>query len=80
MEKSEVSDTDAPAIRQAIHSSNLRAFLFAGEARRSEARRGVAMRGEKESGHEMYAGSNIRLNRRTIAAAAYATLCRSMWF
>lgn len=37
MEKSEVSDTDAPAIRQAIHGSSFRAFLFA--ARRGEARR-----------------------------------------
>lgn len=37
MEKSEVSDTDAPAIRQAIHGSSLRAFLSA--ARRGEAKR-----------------------------------------
>jgi len=35
MEKSEVSDTDAPAIRQAIHGSSLRALLFGVAARQA---------------------------------------------
>lgn len=67
MEKSEVSDTDAPAIRQAIHGSSFRAFLFAvwrGEAR-GRARR------------EMHAGSNIRLlaNNRCRAYATRMSFC-----
>lgn len=65
MEKSEVSDTDAPAIRQAIHGSSLRALLF-GVAKRERARkREEEKEGEKErensAGREIYAGSNIRL-------------------
>jgi len=70
MEKSEVSDTDAPAIRQAIHGSSLRALLFGVAARR--ARGG----GEgRQAGREIYAGSNIRLPANNRCRA-----CRSTWF
>lgn len=70
MEKSEVSDTDAPAIRQAIHSSSFRAFLFA-------AWRGEAREGESQAGREMHAGSNIRLlaNNRCRAYATRMSFC-----
>lgn len=63
MEKSEVSDTDAPAIRQAIHGSSLRALLFAVWRETSEKK--------CPTGREIYAGSNIRLtgaNNRCAAA------------
>lgn len=70
MEKSEVSDTDAPAIRQAIHGSSLRAFLFA--ARRGEARR--ARPGVRCTPEVTF------VYRRTIAAARMPRVCRSTWF
>ena len=70
MEKSEVSDTDAPAIRQTIHDSSLRAFLFA--ARRGEARR--ARPGVRCTLEVTF------VYRRTIAAARMPCVCRSTWF
>lgn len=69
MEKSEVSDTDAPAIRQAIHGSAFRVLLF---ARGEESQPGRAW--------EIYAGSNIRLPANNRAYATHvAFLALRFW-
>lgn len=64
MEKSEVSDTDAPAIRQAIHGSAF-AFSF---SRERESQPGRAW--------EIYAGSNIRLPANNRCSARMCHACR----
>lgn len=66
MEKSEVSDTDAPAIRQAIHGSAFRVLLF---ARGGESQPGRAW--------EIYAGSNIRLPANNRAYATHVAFLAS---
>lgn len=56
MEKSEVSDTDAPAIRQAIHGSQPFAFSFSREEERAS-----------QAGRERYTPEVTFVYRRTIA-------------
>lgn len=74
MEKSEVSDTDAPTIRQAIHGSAFSRVLLFAEARRGDAGKGRdagRARGRARPGVR-YTPEVTFVYRRTIAAA-YAT-------